>query len=58
MSEIRIKDMTVNYLDSPCGVDSLPRFSYKVESDIPEDSQKCGLRLTAYMKQGTRSGNR
>ena len=41
MSEIRIKDMTVNYLDSPCGIDSLPRFSYKVESDIPEDSQKC-----------------
>ncbi|MCR5457699.1 MAG: glycoside hydrolase family 78 protein [Clostridiales bacterium] len=43
MSEIRIKDMTVNYLESPCGIDSLPRFSYKVESDINEDSQKGAL---------------
>ena len=43
MSEIRIKDMTVNYLDTPCGVDSCPRFSYKVETDISADSQKRAL---------------
>ncbi len=37
---ISIYDLTVNYLKDPCGVDTLPRFSYKITSDIRGDAQK------------------
>ncbi len=40
MSTLRLKDLTVNYLEKPCGVDSVPRLSYKVESEFPGDAQK------------------
>ncbi len=36
---LKIYDMTVNYLKAPCGVDTLPRFSYKVDSDKRSDTQ-------------------
>ncbi len=36
---LKIYDMTVNYLKEPCGVDSLPRFSYKITSDKQGDRQ-------------------
>ena len=37
---ISVYDLSVNYLKNPCGVDNLPRFSYKVSSDIRADEQK------------------
>ena len=37
---LKIYDLTVNYLKNPCGIDTLPRFSYKVTSDIEGDAQK------------------
>ena len=37
---LKIYDLTVNYLKNPCGIDTLPRFSYKVASDIEGDAQK------------------
>jgi alpha-L-rhamnosidase len=37
---ISVYDLSVNYLKNPCGVDNLPRFSYKVSSDIRADGQK------------------
>ncbi|MBQ8862121.1 MAG: family 78 glycoside hydrolase catalytic domain [Clostridia bacterium] len=36
---LKIYDLTVNYLKNPCGIDSLPRFSYKVSSDSFGDKQ-------------------
>lgn len=36
---LKIYDMTVNYLKDPCGVDTTPRFSYKVASDKKGDAQ-------------------
>ncbi len=35
-----ICDLTVNYMKDPCGVDNLPRFSYKVVSAYRGDAQK------------------
>ena len=35
---LRIYDLTVNYLKNPCGIDTLPRFSYKVSSDSNGDT--------------------
>ena len=37
---LKIYDLTVNYLKEPCGVDTLPRFSYKISSDLNGDAQK------------------
>ena len=37
---LKIYDLTVNYLKNPCGIDSLPRFSYKISSDLKGDVQK------------------
>ncbi|MCQ2770463.1 MAG: family 78 glycoside hydrolase catalytic domain, partial [Clostridia bacterium] len=37
---MKLFDLTVNYLSKPLTIDSLPRFSYKVESDINGDKQK------------------
>ena len=37
---LKIYDLTVNYLKNPCGIDTLPRFSYKVSSDSNGDMQK------------------
>ena len=37
---ISVYDLSVNYLKNPCGVDDLPRFSYKVSSDVRADEQK------------------
>ncbi|MGN1095727.1 MAG: hypothetical protein ACI4QR_04995, partial [Eubacteriales bacterium] len=37
---IEIYGLTVNYLTSPCGIDALPRFSYKIRSDKNADAQK------------------
>ena len=31
MSDISVYGLTVNYLSAPVGVDSLPRFSYKIK---------------------------
>ncbi len=36
---LKIYDLTVNYLKHPCGIDTLPRFSYKVHSDKRGDCQ-------------------
>ncbi len=35
-----ICDLTVNYLKDPCGVDNVPRFSYKIVSPHRADAQK------------------
>lgn len=40
MQKSYIYDMTVNYLKNPCGIDQLPRFSYKIHSDHRADAQK------------------
>ena len=40
MSTSYIYDLTVNYLKDPCGIDQLPRFSYKVHTDHRGDTQK------------------
>ena len=37
---LRVYDLTVNYLKNPCGIDTTPRFSYKVASDKQGDAQK------------------
>ena len=37
---LTIYGLTVNYLEDPCGIDTLPRFSYKVSSDSFGDMQK------------------
>ena len=37
---ISVQNLTVNYLKDPCGVDTLPRFSYQVTSDVRGDEQK------------------
>ena len=37
---ISVQNLTVNYLKDPCGVDTLPRFSYQVTSDVRGDAQK------------------
>lgn len=37
---LNIYDVTVNYLNNPCGLDTTPRFSYKVASDKQADAQK------------------
>lgn len=37
---LKIYGLTVNYLENPCGLDTVPRFSYKVESDIKGDFQE------------------
>lgn len=34
-----ICDLTVNYMKDPCGVDTLPRFSYKIVSETRGDAQ-------------------
>ena len=48
---ISVYDLTVNYLKSPCGVDTLPRFSYKVSSNLRGDQQKSHrIRLYASLK--------
>ena len=39
MSDISVYGLTVNYLSAPVGVDSLPRFSYKIKSDVRGDRQ-------------------
>ena len=54
---ISVYDLTVNYLKSPCGVDNLPRFSYKISSDVRGDRQK-NRRIRLYaslneMERGT-----
>ncbi len=36
---LKIYDLTVNYLKNPCGIDTTPRFSYKLASDIQGDEQ-------------------
>ena len=46
---LRIYDLTVNYLKNPCGIDSLPRFSYKVSSDSNGDTQ-VKRRICVYSK--------
>lgn len=37
---LKVYDLTVNYLKNPCGIDTTPRFSYKVASDKQGDAQK------------------
>ena len=37
---ISVQNLTINYLKDPCGLDTLPRFSYQVTSDVRGDSQK------------------
>ena len=39
MSTSYIYDLTVNYLTDPCGIDQLPRFSYKVHTNHRGDAQ-------------------
>lgn len=39
MSNVSVYGITVNYLRSPCGIDTVPRFSYKVKSDVRGDKQ-------------------
>jgi alpha-L-rhamnosidase len=46
---LKIYDLTVNYLKDPCGIDSLPRFSYKVSSDSFGDKQ-LRRRICVYSK--------
>ncbi len=54
---IKIYDMTVNYLTEPCGVDSLPRFSYKIRSDKRADKQ-IKRRICVYSsKEAVSAGN-
>lgn len=38
--EIKIYDIRVNYLSKPCGVDSLPKISYKINNFENEEYQK------------------
>ncbi len=40
MMGLHVYDLTVNYLNNPCGVDTTPRFSYKAASDHQGDVQK------------------
>lgn len=37
---LHVYDLTVNYLNNPCGVDTTPRFSYKAASEHEGDAQK------------------
>ena len=37
---ITVQNLTVNYLKDPCGLDTCPRFSYQVTSDVRGDAQK------------------
>ena len=46
---LKIYDLTVNYLKDPCGIDTLPRFSYKVSSDSNGDTQ-VKRRICVYSK--------
>ena len=39
MSNVSVYGLTVNYASAPIGVDSLPRFSYKIKSDVRGDRQ-------------------
>ena len=53
---LRVYDLTVNYLKNPCGIDTTPRFSYKVASDKQGDAQKkrriCVYSSEAALKAG------
>lgn len=40
MMGLHVYDLTVNYLNNPCGVDTTPRFSYKAASEHEGDAQK------------------
>lgn len=37
MENLKIYDLTVNYLKNPCGIDTVPRFSFKAQSGIRGD---------------------
>ena len=37
MENLKIYDLTVNYLKNPCGIDSTPRFSFKAQSGVRGD---------------------
>ena len=37
MANVNVFGLTVNYMSEPCGMDSLPRFSYKISSDVRGD---------------------
>ena len=39
MANVNVFGLTVNYMSEPCGMDSLPRFSYKISSDVRGDGQ-------------------
>ncbi len=53
----KIYDLTVNYLKNPCGVDMLPRFSYKVKTDRRADDQKTRRICLYSSKEALQNGN-
>ncbi len=51
-----IYDLTVNYLKNPCGIDTIPRFSYKVSSDQKGDAQVKRRILVASSLEALKAG--